>query len=361
MSKQVAKQVVVSGYYGFDNYGDELILRCISGYLAQWGYQPVILSQDPEQTEIFLKDLNAIAIPRMNVFSIWKAIANAQIFISGGGGLFQDQSSWKSPFYYSILISLANHLGKPVAIFAQGMGPLSTWLGKQFTWNALLKSQIIIVRDEHALALAKFIQQQRFLFHNSKVSVPQLMADIAWLAPLPDEEPDSRRHGICISLRPCALLSTMMGWQALITLLLPELEKKLEEPIYLIAAQPIEDLPILEHFHALLPQQIAQRCKVIQGADKINACLMKASNVVGMRYHVLLMALRMQTPCFAIAYDPKVISLSQQSSLDYWDLVTEQPPPNTVTFKQVEPHKLQANQAAANTGLEALKNWMSKY
>ena len=39
--------VVVAGYYGAANAGDELILRAIAGRLARAGVQPVVAAQSP--------------------------------------------------------------------------------------------------------------------------------------------------------------------------------------------------------------------------------------------------------------------------------------------------------------------------
>ena len=114
------KRILISGYYGFDNYGDELILETLVSTLKHNGHTPVVLSAEPGKTT---EQLGVEAVARMNPIALLNAVKSCDALLSGGGGLFQDSSSLKSPLYYGGLIQLARCLGKPVAIFGQGLGP----------------------------------------------------------------------------------------------------------------------------------------------------------------------------------------------------------------------------------------------
>jgi len=75
----VRPRVVVSGYYGFGNAGDEAILATLVQELGTWA-DLTVLSADPAATA---RDHGVAAIPRMDLRHIWPAIRGAALFISG--------------------------------------------------------------------------------------------------------------------------------------------------------------------------------------------------------------------------------------------------------------------------------------
>ena len=80
-----AKQVVLCGYYGFDNLGDELICKSLCYWLKDQGVEVTVLSQNPLHTA---RAFEVHAVDRRNPIKVFQAISHADLFISGGGGLF---------------------------------------------------------------------------------------------------------------------------------------------------------------------------------------------------------------------------------------------------------------------------------
>ncbi|MFY9134764.1 MAG: polysaccharide pyruvyl transferase family protein, partial [Bacillota bacterium] len=83
---------VISGYFGFQNIGDEAILAAMIEHLreADHGSEIVVLSKDP----IFTQRLhNVSAVNRNDIFGISRELRDADLFISGGGSLLQDVTS----------------------------------------------------------------------------------------------------------------------------------------------------------------------------------------------------------------------------------------------------------------------------
>ena len=133
------KNILISGYYGFNNTGDEAMIETMSTLLAKRDYGLIVLSSNPERT----KELyNVQAYDRYKFFEIVKAIKKSDMVISGGGTLFQDITSKKSIWYYLGIVKLAQLLGKKVCVAYQGMGPLKTKLYRKMTKSILNKKSV---------------------------------------------------------------------------------------------------------------------------------------------------------------------------------------------------------------------------
>ena len=57
----MGKKVVISGYYGFSNFGDETILSVLVSKLKSMGCEIVVLSSNPRKTsmELFVNAINS--------------------------------------------------------------------------------------------------------------------------------------------------------------------------------------------------------------------------------------------------------------------------------------------------------------
>ncbi|MDD2498401.1 MAG: polysaccharide pyruvyl transferase family protein, partial [Desulfitobacteriaceae bacterium] len=117
------KKVLISGYYGFNNIGDEAVLASMIQALDDVSpqVQITVLSDNPERTE---KQYRVRAINRWSKKEISNGLKECDLFISGGGSLLQDVTGPKSILYYLELIRLAVWYKKPVMFYAQGIGPV---------------------------------------------------------------------------------------------------------------------------------------------------------------------------------------------------------------------------------------------
>lgn len=151
-----AKRLVLSGYYGFGNSGDEAVLQSILLALKQqgevWGIpiHPVVLSANPEQTS---KMYGVEAFHRMKPVQVWNALRSSDGLISGGGSLLQDATSSKTIPYYLAIIKLAQWQNKPVFVYSQGVGPVHNH--KFYNWirSTLDRCAYISVRDRESAQL----------------------------------------------------------------------------------------------------------------------------------------------------------------------------------------------------------------
>lgn len=145
-----SKTIVISGYYGFKNSGDEAVLKSILTALEQEGkaagvdINPVVLSIDPEWTSAVY---GVKSVHRMKLGEVRQAIKNSDGLISGGGSLLQDATSPKTIPYYLGVLKIAQWLGKPTFIYAQGVGPVNRKLFYPMIRSIFRKCTYISVRD----------------------------------------------------------------------------------------------------------------------------------------------------------------------------------------------------------------------
>ena len=140
-------KIVISGYYGFNNAGDEALLTAILASLR--AIEPkadiTVISGNPGNTIVKhqVKSLYRFAAVRL-----LRAIGEADLVISGGGSLLQDVTSKRSLAYYLSIIAAAKWKGKKVMLFAQGIGPIRNRFMRLLTRLVVSKADVITVRDE---------------------------------------------------------------------------------------------------------------------------------------------------------------------------------------------------------------------
>ena len=151
--KDKKPKVVISGYYGFNNFGDEAVLSVLVNSLKDCGIEDItVFSKNPAATK---KIYNVKSSGTFNLFGLFFSILRADFLISGGGSLLQDATSLKSLIYYLGVIILALFFRKKVIIFAQGIGPINNFLFQKITAFVLKKCKFVSVRDEKSLFLLK--------------------------------------------------------------------------------------------------------------------------------------------------------------------------------------------------------------
>ncbi|EAX46861.1 polysaccharide pyruvyl transferase [Thermosinus carboxydivorans Nor1] len=140
-------EIVISGYYGFANAGDEAMLAAMIEALTD--LEPTVkitvISGNPVDTR---RRHGVNAVYRLNYPEIIRALQRSDLLISGGGSLLQDVTSDRSLYYYLSIMMLAKKLGKPVMLYAQGIGPVRGALARgamRYIGNMV---DLITVRDQ---------------------------------------------------------------------------------------------------------------------------------------------------------------------------------------------------------------------
>ena len=139
-------RIVVSGYYGSKNAGDEAMLAAMIEVLSDLDPQVniTVISTDPKDT---MNRHGVHAVSWLSFGEITSALRHADLLVSGGGSLLQNVTSGRSLYYYLGVIWLAERLGIPVMLYAQGIGPVCGGLARSLMRRIAGDVSLITVRD----------------------------------------------------------------------------------------------------------------------------------------------------------------------------------------------------------------------
>lgn len=307
------KKIAISGYYGFQNIGDEAILySMLQAFKTVGGLEPLVLSNNPEYTK---KQHGVEAVDRWNLVKLFKSIKKCDQLVSGGGSLLQDVTGPRSIIYYLGVAFLAKLLGKKVMFYAQGIGPVNTPQGKRLMRWLANKADLITVRDE---ASKKLLEQLGINKPEIRKTVDAVLGINRQKVDKQPGEKVLKEMDISMDGAPIIGVS-LREWRN------PDNYKKavaktcdnLIEMGYRVMFIPF-------HFPSDIPPG-RDTIKLMRHGEK--AILMKTQvdveemlgilgslyMMIGMRLHSLIMAAVMGVPIVGISYDPKVDSFMKET------------------------------------------------
>ncbi len=144
--KKNAEKVLISGYYGENNVGDDAIFSVLIDGLRRVGRELdiVALTRNSRKTQ---QRFGVRCISKYNLFALEKQLKGASLLISGGGNLLQNKTSRRSLGYYMFIIRRALAHNVRVAVYANGFGPISGAGALGEVFSLLAKVNYISVRD----------------------------------------------------------------------------------------------------------------------------------------------------------------------------------------------------------------------
>ncbi|MGI5824041.1 MAG: polysaccharide pyruvyl transferase CsaB [Bacillota bacterium] len=295
------KSILLSGYFGFDNGGDEAVLSAVVKMLRDIlpDVPLIALSGDPDKTVKSNREYDLKAIDRRNIKAIKNELQHAALLISGGGSLFQDVTSVRSVYYYASILNLAHKAGVPAVILAQGLGPLNSFFGKRMTRKSMSKCEFISWRDPDSLNLAVRIglPQEKMLLTCDPV--------LNWNPDYAVKSSEGKR--VVVAVRP---------WQNFAQKEIVKAAAELLAEDYDVILLPFQK-GVDEDLAAEMNAALDNRCKVpvYSGPLQLFGEIASADFLVGMRLHSLIMAKGAGTHCAAISYDPKIDSFAKREEI----------------------------------------------
>ena len=296
------KEVVLLGYYGFDNLGDEAILTAIISSL-QHSYPDlkiIVLSAAPEKTS---QDYGVRAIDRFSLKQVIKVFRRADLLLLGGGSLLQDVTSWRSLYYYLGLIYLAKKLDMLVALYAQGIGPVNFVLNRTLLVKILNQVDWLSVRD---------VDSQQLLTNWGVTKQIELSVDPTFNLDFNKPKEDKGLEVASGFSSSSSLLGVAVRyWSAApdylekLAVVLNRVQSQLEVTICLLPFKRPEDL---EASYELESQLNGDSILFTDsyGPREMTALIGELDLLIGVRLHALILAALQKVPLLGLAYDPKV-------------------------------------------------------
>ena len=314
-------KIIISGYYGFSNAGDEAMLYAIIDSLHSMdpNVQITAISGNPGKTE---HRFGVKAIHRFDLFRILRAVWKSDVLISGGGSLLQDVTSQRSTLYYLGVILIGILFRKKVFLYAQGIGPLRKKLTQHIVKLILDHTDAITVRDR---ASGEFLQRMHV-----KAPVCVTADAVLSLTPAPDGPGrkildenriprDRKLIGICVRDWP-GLEEMADAFGKYIRAV------KKDCCVVFIPMQCPDDVNAA--LRISLPQDgSVYILKDTYDPKTLMSLIGQMDFLVGIRLHALIFAALMHIPFVGISYDPKIdnflYSIDRHSLFSIYDFDAE--------------------------------------
>ena len=307
--------IMVSGYYGFHNSGDDSILDAMIKDLraAVPNANIIVMSKSPRETA---NEYNVSTVDRFDFVAIWNLLKKTRLLISGGGSLIQDVTSSLSLYYYLSIISMARSRGAKVMLYANGIGPLTKKYNLPFVKNTLKKVDCVTLRDKDSKTeLLKLLPQ---------LTSAQVTADPVFTAEAEQDEAVDKALGRAgIDGDKKFFVVSVRDWEDMD----PDVDEKIAQfGDYVYEKHGIMPfiIPLQSRFDKDISEEIEVLTTVPHGLSRngyapelLMGIIGRAEFVVGMRLHSLIYAAKMGIPSIALDYDPKVEAAMKSIGLDY--------------------------------------------
>ena len=327
---RVSQRILIAGYVGFGNAGDEAIARVVTDHLRERvpGAEITIVSGDPAHTA---ETYGVRAIGWRDPLAIAEAVRHTDLTILGGGGLFQDywgfdpaailtREHWGLSFYVTPALLSAIY-AKPLMLYAVGAGPLLSEHGRKYTKVAGDIAARITVRD--------LVTKE--LFESLGVSPGKITvtADPAFdLAPAPEaaglpevREWKSGGPAIAVCLRTWNFGADSTFCDREVAAALDDVLANEGGRILFVPFGGGDDLYVANRVFNRMRQR--QNAAVLTGARSpamLAGILANADLVLGMRLHSVIFSLAAQVPFVALEYDPKLGGLAAMTGFQEFTL-----------------------------------------
>ncbi len=296
--------IVISGYHGFANSGDEALLFAILQTLRKKRPQlaVTVLSKTPAETAR-LYDVHSIS--RYHYFKIRQEMRRSKMLLFGGGSLLQDVTSSKSVLYYLAVIWLAQKCGMKTMLYANGIGPINKRISRFLAARILNRVDMITLRDDKSDEELKKLGVTKPSIVITADPAFTIDADMSLSGKY-----FTNMAGVPRDTRLCVV--SIRGWKHCATHFTDDLARLCDfmvqehglSPLFVPMQYP-EDLAISQQ----VMQKMREHAYIISrelSVPEMFSVLSEGEMLIGMRLHSLIYATTLAIPAMALVYDPKV-------------------------------------------------------
>ena len=295
------KRVLVSGYIGFNNFGDEAIFYALSSHLKALGYDVSALCGNVDEVR---QKYGVEAHYFKDFKTILKEISKCDILISGGGSLLQNKTSNFSLFYYLGIIFLAKLFNKKTIIFAQGIEPIVGKIPTEITKAILKQVDFITLRDKKSVKLLKSWGIGSVLVSDPAYSLVE------------NVQISNPKDGLIVQLRSFRGMN-----EKFISNLALYIVKNYRGPISVFSFQDeIDEKICLDFIEELKKHNLEAKYISNKSIQETIQIINNAKYVISTRLHGLIISSALKSRTFGICYDEKIRTLTSELEIENIDI-----------------------------------------
>ena len=311
---------VISGYYGFNNNGDDAVLKSVIDGLkgAQPDLKITVLSMRPKETRA---SYGVDSINRYNFFSVRRVLKRTKMLITGGGSLIQDVTSTQSLIYYLWLINRANRFGALNMLYANGIGPVRLKANIARVKNSLNHVEMITLRDELSeQTLRHFGVTEPHIYVTADAAFSLNSVNEDEVKVLLTELGLTGKRFFGVAVRKWKY--NMQGFEEEIAKFADYITQTYQYTALFIPMRPVEDSEISKRIMGFMKQPsifLGERYT----SDQLRGVVALSEFVLGMRLHTLIFAAKSGTPVIGLVYDSKIKVMMDALNQHYYRLVED--------------------------------------
>jgi polysaccharide pyruvyl transferase CsaB len=334
-------RVLIWGYYGYYNLGDEAMLSGMIHYLTTWcpDIQITVYTLRPGDTRRRhgVSTLSSIPPKRKLGFlrhrlKIYQTLWQSDVFILGGGDLLRDSTKTSVAKIWLKPLQSAIFLRRKTLIWGVSVGEIWRSETRQYIKKVLDKAGMIVVRDQRSRHILKDLEVEKAANLASDLA---LAATSQYRANENSPLKSSSKPAIGISFRDIARRISFIqevdaqAFQKTMAKIVDGLIEEFEAEVHVVPFQSypksyraekkpspddyVSSLAMLNH------SQYANDVHIYDYLPNLGDLLNVFESmdlVIGTRLHSLILAAAIGVPIIGIAYDPKVNSFMQEVNQD---------------------------------------------
>lgn len=333
------KRVVVSGYYGSGNFGDQAMLQRLIDVIGEAGveHRTTVVSHTP------FTSVGGHPVTTVSADSKWQrlsAIAQSDALIFGGGELIKDYGNGEGPAIGLALfdVLVAALFGVPTVIYQVGAEQISSRRSQWYVGRALSCCDAIFTRDSVSLSRLKACGVPHRLLHEG-TDILFGLNDIPRHLHAADAPTPAHPSVVALSLPDLEMRKAAFEYPERLRAFLgglvegfAMLSSHQKVRLVLVGFQSVErakDLDLLRTIGERLKARMDVE-EVLISEEDVYTALQRFHSfdfVVGMRFHSIILAVLAGVPFLPLSLEDKVWKLARELDIEPWcfDLVRNHP------------------------------------
>jgi polysaccharide pyruvyl transferase CsaB len=329
------KKIIICGNYGINNLGDEAICSGLIKLIESTfrNSKITVFSSDPVNTKIN-HQVNSVNYFPAGIRSLFKfiflgkfiatfsALLKSDLFILGGGGLFNDEEK-RSVYIWFIQVFWAILLHKKYVCIAQSVGPLRSRFSKLIVKFVFNHAALITVRDYQSVHLLTQIGVTKKI---------EVFSDPVFAIGYDQKSFFKNSETVVLSIRNWKKQNHQFLHE--IAMFIDWLNSVQKLKVLFLPFQKFQsnDLDTYYYIKKLLNNSESLDLMNVDNFQEALDQIARAKYLVGMRLHSILFAILTKKPFLAISYSDKVKDFLNSIKFNNYLNLSE------VTFEKLKDH-----------------------